>query len=83
MLSYNSSCIGLNSSHAQGYSNTLPEDTSLHTGSALIHLGSGVKKCKEAINGAKLRFSVQSSAKLHKIILVVFGGGVLLLNIRL
>ena len=55
MLSCDSSYIGLNSSHGQDYSNTLPDETSLHTGSALIHLGSVVKKCKEAKRGAKLR----------------------------
>ena len=61
MLSTDSSYIGLNSSHTQDYSNTLPEVTSLHTGSALIHLGSGVKKCKEA-KKCKVALSGQSSA---------------------
>ena len=55
MLSGDSSYIGLNSSHTQDYSNTLPEEKSLHTGSALIHLGSGFMQCKEAKSGAKLR----------------------------
>ena len=41
-----SSYIGLNSSHIQDFSITLPEETSLPMGSALIHLGSGVKSVK-------------------------------------
>ena len=40
-----------------------PDETSLHTGSALIHLGSVVKRCRVAKSGQKC----VTWAKKHKV----------------